>query len=131
LSKISYVVTESCWYDGRREVHKQNFEDDRTIEYVVMGNHPDAAEYRWLREALENRVPVIYILAIALSRYIAVFPAPIIHWVRTNAAMQLVSESLISAAASSLTGFLLLPQQPSAALGNGPRQGLWYCHAKS
>jgi hypothetical protein len=46
------------WYDDQREVHRQIFEGDETIDYAFMGQHPDAADNRWLREAYENRVPL-------------------------------------------------------------------------
>jgi putative restriction endonuclease len=47
------------WYDDQREVHRQIFEGDETIDYAFMGQDPDAADNRWLREAFENRVPII------------------------------------------------------------------------
>jgi putative restriction endonuclease len=48
------------WYDDQRQVHRQIFEGDETIEYAFMGQDPDAADNRWLREAFENAVPIIY-----------------------------------------------------------------------
>ena len=39
-----------------------------------MGSKPDAADNRWLREAFENRIPIIYFLGIAPGRYQAVLP---------------------------------------------------------
>ena len=41
------------WYDDQREVHRQIFEGDETIDYAFMGQDPDAADNRWLREACE------------------------------------------------------------------------------
>jgi hypothetical protein len=37
-------------------VHRQIFEGDETIDYAFMGQDPDVADNRWLREALENQV---------------------------------------------------------------------------
>src|SRR5271167_2872442 len=68
------------WYDDQREVHRQIFEGDETIDYAFMGQNPDAADNRWLREAFENQVPVIYFLGIAPGRYQAVLPAFISEW---------------------------------------------------
>src|SRR6202047_4364978 len=68
------------WYDDQREVHRQIFDGDDTIEYAFMGQDPDAADNRWLREAHENRIPIIYFLGIAPGRYEAVFPAFISGW---------------------------------------------------
>jgi putative restriction endonuclease len=53
------------WYDDQREVHRQIFEGDETIDYAFMGKNPDAADNHWLRGAFENNVPIIYFLGIA------------------------------------------------------------------
>lgn len=68
------------WYDDQREVHRQIFEGDDAIDYAFMGENPDAADNRWLREAFESQVPVIYFLGIAPGRYQAVFPAFVSGW---------------------------------------------------
>jgi len=48
------------WYDDQRDVHRQIFEGDDTVEYAFMGQDPGAADNRWLREAFERRIPLIY-----------------------------------------------------------------------
>jgi putative restriction endonuclease len=68
------------WYDDQREVHRQIYEGDETIEYAFMGQNPDAADNRWLREAFEQQVPIIYFLGIAPGRYQAMVPAFIAGW---------------------------------------------------
>ena len=68
------------WYDDQREVHRQIFEGDETIDYAFMGQNPDAADNRWLREAFENRIPIIYFLGIAPGRYQAMLPTFISGW---------------------------------------------------
>ena len=68
------------WYDDQREVHRQIFEGDETIDYAFMGQNPDAADNRWLREAFENRVPIVYFLGIAPGRYQAMVPAFVAGW---------------------------------------------------
>jgi putative restriction endonuclease len=68
------------WYDDQREVHRQIFEGDETIDYAFMGNDPEAADNRWLREASENQIPIIYFLGIAPGRYQALMPAFISGW---------------------------------------------------
>jgi putative restriction endonuclease len=50
------------WYDDQREVHRQIFHGDETVDYAFMGKNPDAADNRWLRDAYENQIPVIYFL---------------------------------------------------------------------
>src|SRR5882672_5960238 len=44
------------WYDDQREVHRQIFQADETVDYAFMGQDSDAADNRWLREAYENQV---------------------------------------------------------------------------
>lgn len=70
------------WYDDQREVHRQIFEGDETIDYAFMGQNPDAADNRWLREAYENEIAIIYFLGIAPGRYQAFFPTFIAGWDR-------------------------------------------------
>ena len=45
------------WYDDQREVHRQIFEGEEAVDYAFMGQNPDAADNRWLREAFENQIP--------------------------------------------------------------------------
>jgi putative restriction endonuclease len=68
------------WYDDQREVHRQIFEGDETVDYAFMGQNPDAADNHWLREAYENRIPIIYFLGIAPGRYQAILPTFISGW---------------------------------------------------
>ena len=68
------------WYDDQRQVHSQIFESREAVDYAFMGNNPDAADNRWLREALENRVPVIYFLGVAPGLYQAIIPTYISGW---------------------------------------------------
>jgi putative restriction endonuclease len=68
------------WYDDQREVHRQVFEGDDVIDYAFMGQDAEAADNRWLREAYENKIPIIYFLGIAPGRYQAVLPSFICGW---------------------------------------------------
>jgi putative restriction endonuclease len=68
------------WYDDQREVHRQIFDGDETVDYAFMGQDPDAADNRWLREAFENQIPIIYFLGIAPGRYQAMLPTFIAGW---------------------------------------------------
>jgi putative restriction endonuclease len=45
-----------------------------------MGADPDAADNRWLRQACENRVPIIYFIGIAPGCYTAVLPVFVAGW---------------------------------------------------
>lgn len=68
------------WYDDQREVHRQIFESDEAVDYAFMGKDPDAADNRWLREAFENQIPVIYFLGFAPGCYQALVPTFIAGW---------------------------------------------------
>jgi putative restriction endonuclease len=68
------------WYDDQREVHRQIFDGDEMVDYAFMGENPDSADNRWLREAFANSVPIIYFLGIAPGRYQAILPAFIGGW---------------------------------------------------
>jgi putative restriction endonuclease len=68
------------WYDDQREVHRQIFQGDETIDYAFMGKNPNAADNRWLKEAYEHQTPIIYFLGIAPGRYQALLPTFISGW---------------------------------------------------
>jgi putative restriction endonuclease len=68
------------WYDDQREVHRQIFEGDETVDYAFMGNDANAADNRWLRDAFEHQVRIIYFLGIAPGRYQAIMPAFVCGW---------------------------------------------------
>lgn len=57
-----------------------NFDGEDTVDYAFMGQDPNAADNRWLREAMEHQVPAIYFLGIAPGRYQALLPIYIIGW---------------------------------------------------
>lgn len=68
------------WYDDQREVHSQIYQGDDRIDYAFMGNDPNAADNRWLREAMESRTPIIYFLGVAPSLYKAIVPTYVVGW---------------------------------------------------
>jgi putative restriction endonuclease len=68
------------WYDDQRDVHRQIYEGEEAVDYAFMGENPEAADNRWLREAMENRVPVIYFLGVAPGFYQAIVPAYLVGW---------------------------------------------------
>lgn len=68
------------WYDDQREVHAQIYGGHEAVDYAFMGNDPESADNRWLREAWERQIPIIYFLGIAPKRYQAIVPAFIGDW---------------------------------------------------
>ena len=78
------------WYDDQREVHRQIYESDESVDYAFMGQDPDAADNRWLREAFEKQIPVIYFLGVAPGRYRAMIPTFISGWDRDSLKARIV-----------------------------------------
>ena len=68
------------WYDDQRDAHRQIYQGEETVDYAFMGTDPEAADNRWLREAYEHQVPVIYFLGVSPGRYQAMFPTFISGW---------------------------------------------------
>jgi putative restriction endonuclease len=68
------------WYDDQRNVHSQIFNGDETIDYAFMGQDPEAADNRSLREAFENQVSLIYFLGFAPGHYHPICPVFIVGW---------------------------------------------------
>jgi putative restriction endonuclease len=78
------------WYDDQRHVHRQIFEGDETVDYAFMGQDANAADNRWLREAYEHQIPIIYFLGIAPGRYQAILPVFIVGWDQRSLKAQVV-----------------------------------------
>ena len=68
------------WYHDQQDVHRRVFERDEFIDYAFMGDDPNAADNQWLREAFENRIPIVYFLGVAPGRYQAIIPTYISRW---------------------------------------------------
>ena len=70
------------WYDDQRQVHRQIYQSEDLVDYAFMGTDPDAADNRWLKEACDQRIPIIYFIGIAPGRFVAQVPAFIAGWDR-------------------------------------------------
>jgi putative restriction endonuclease len=68
------------WYDDQVNVHRQIFEGDQAVDYSFMGKDPDAADNRWLKDAADHRIPIIYFVGISPGRYQAEVPTYITGW---------------------------------------------------
>ena len=68
------------WYDDQRQVHQQVYTGKEAVDYAFMGTDPAAADNRWLRDAADHQIPIIYFLGVAPSRYIAMLPVFIDDW---------------------------------------------------
>ena len=72
------------WYDDQRDVHRQIYDGDESVEYAFMGSDSQAADNRWLREAMESGIPAIYFLGVAPGYYQAIVPAYVVGWDATT-----------------------------------------------
>lgn len=68
------------WYDDQRRVHQQIYESGDFVDYAFQGTDPDAHDNRWLKEAWENRVPIIYFVGVSPGRVMPIVPAYIGGW---------------------------------------------------
>ena len=91
------------WYDDQRRVHEQIHSGEELIDYAFMGSNPDAAENRWLKEAKEAQVPVIYFLGIAPGRYTAIYPTYIADWSADKLAAKIAFGMPLAASAPNTT----------------------------
>lgn len=73
-------VGNRVWYDDQRNVHQSLYHSNDFVDYAFMGNDPEAADNRWLREAFENHTPVIYFIGVAPGRFFPACPSYIANW---------------------------------------------------
>ncbi|MEN3746071.1 HNH endonuclease [Sphingomonas sp. HF-S3] len=90
------------WYDDQRRVHEQIHAGEELIDYAFMGTDPEAADNRWMREAMEAQVPVIYFLGIAPGRYTAIYPTFIAHWSAADLAAKLAFGMPLASSATAM-----------------------------
>lgn len=70
------------WYADQRNVHQQIYNGDETVDYDFMGDNPDAPENRWLQEAVDKGIPIIYFLGTSPGIYQAIIPTFIVEFDR-------------------------------------------------
>ncbi len=66
------------WYEDQREAHRQIYAGDDVVEYAFMDTDPNSPDNRWLRDATQNQVPVIYFLGSSPGRYQPIIPTFIV-----------------------------------------------------
>jgi putative restriction endonuclease len=87
------------WYDDQREAHRQIYAGDDVVEYAFMGTDPDAPDNRWLRDAMERQIPVIYFLGTSPGRYQPIIPTFIVGWHPERLRVQLAFGAIVGASA--------------------------------
>ena len=68
------------WYDDQREAHRQIYASDDVVDYAFMGTDATAADNRWLLDAMEQQIPIIYFLGTSPGRYQPIIPTFIVGW---------------------------------------------------
>ena len=68
------------WYDDQRNIHQRIFDSSESVDYDFMGSNPESAQNRWLREAYEHQIPIVYFLGIAPMRYDVIMPTFVTDW---------------------------------------------------
>lgn len=84
------------WYDDQRSVHKQIYDGEETVDYSFMGTDPNVADNRWLKEAMDRRVPILYFLGVSPGRYQAFVSAFIESWHPNEAKVKVSFSDLYS-----------------------------------
>jgi len=72
------------WYDDQREAHSRILGADDDVAYDFMGTNPEAADNRWLREAMNEEIPIVYFLGVAPGQYQSMIPTFIVSWDATT-----------------------------------------------
>ena len=68
------------WYDDQREAHRQIYAGDDVADYQFMGTDPNSPDNRWLLDAMQQQIPVIYFLGASPGRYQPIIPTFIVDW---------------------------------------------------
>src|SRR6266481_6491898 len=68
------------WYDDQCEAHRQIYAGDDVVDYQFMGSDPNSPDNRWLRDAMQQQIPVIYFLGTSPGRYQPIIPTFIVEW---------------------------------------------------
>jgi putative restriction endonuclease len=90
------------WYDDQREVHRQIYAGDDVVDYAFMGTDPNSPDNRWLRDAMQQQIPVIYFLGTSPGRYQPIIPTFIVGWHPERLRVQLAFGALVGASAQAV-----------------------------
>jgi hypothetical protein len=68
------------WYDDQREAHRQIYAGGDVVDYQFMGTDPNSPDNRWLLNAMQQQIPVIYFLGTSPGRYQPIIPTFVVGW---------------------------------------------------
>jgi putative restriction endonuclease len=87
------------WYDDQKDAHRQIYAGDDVVEYAFMGTDPNSPDNRWLREAMQEQVPVIYFLGTSPGRSQPFIPTFIVGWHPERLRVELAFGVIVGASA--------------------------------
>jgi putative restriction endonuclease len=87
------------WYYDQCEAHRQIYTGDDVVDYAFMGTDPNSPDNRWLRDGMEQQIPVIYFLGTSPGRYQPITPTFIVGWHPERLRVQLAFGALVGASA--------------------------------
>ncbi len=90
------------WYDDQREAHQQIYGGDDVVDYQFMGTDPNSPDNRWLLDAVQQQIPVIYFLGTSPGRYQPIIPTFIVGWHLERLRVQLAFGALVGASAQAV-----------------------------
>jgi putative restriction endonuclease len=68
------------WYDDQREAHRQIYAGDDVVDYQFMGTDQNSADNRWLLDAMQHQIPVIYFLGTSPGHYQPIIRTFVVGW---------------------------------------------------
>jgi putative restriction endonuclease len=90
------------WYEDQRDAHRQIYAGDDVVDYAFMGTDPNSPDNRWLRDAMERQIPVIYFLGTPPGRYQPIIPTFIVGWYPERLRVQLAFGAIVGASAQAV-----------------------------
>jgi len=87
------------WYDDQREAHRQIYAGEDVVDYQFMGTDPNSPDNRWLLDAMQQQIPVMYFLGTSPGRYQPIIPTFIVGWHPERLRVQLAFGALVGASA--------------------------------
>jgi putative restriction endonuclease len=87
------------WYNDQCEAHRQIYAGDDVVDYAFMGTDPNSPDNRWLLDAMQRQIPVIYFLGASPGRYQPIIPTFIVGWHPERLRVQLAFGALVGASA--------------------------------
>jgi putative restriction endonuclease len=90
------------WYEDQREAHRQIYTGVDVVDYAFMGTYPNSPDNRWLLDAMQRQIPVIYFLGTSPGRYQAIIPTFIVGWHPERLRVELAFGALVGASAQAV-----------------------------